>query len=128
MNNRGFTLIELIATIALLAIIAVISFVSINGIIEHGKVSDCETLIGNIKSAASEYVSDNRYKSDFVSRVNNRTVVIKGSVLGQEYLKGEIINPFDKKVISPDDIEITIYLNKDYTANNILIKGISCDR
>lgn len=128
MNNRGFTLIELIATIALLTIIAVISFVSINGVLEHEKVADCENLIGNIKSAASEYVSDNRYKSDFVSGVNNGMVIIKGDALGEDYLKGEVIDPFNKNTISLDTIEITIYLNKDYTARDVIVKGISCDR
>ena len=50
MNNKGFTLIELIATIALLAIIATISFVAISGVVQSSKKRDCETLVGNIES------------------------------------------------------------------------------
>ena len=61
MNNKGFTLIELIATIALLAVISIISFVSVNGVINQNKVNNCESLMMNIKTAAKEYVSDNRY-------------------------------------------------------------------
>ena len=45
MNNKGFTLIELIATIALLAIIATISFVSINEVIKNSKIKNCENLL-----------------------------------------------------------------------------------
>ena len=60
MNNKGFTLVELIATIALLAVIAIISFVSINEVINQSKVNDCKNLLFSIKSAAKEYVSDNR--------------------------------------------------------------------
>ena len=49
MNNKGFTLVELIATIALLSIIAIISFVSINGVIDQSRVNDCENVVRSIK-------------------------------------------------------------------------------
>ena len=70
--KNGFTLIELIATIALLAIIAIISFVSINGVVNQSKVNNCESLMMNIKTAAKEYVSDNRYNFN-----NNNSFKIK---------------------------------------------------
>ena len=51
MNNKGFTLVELIATIALLAIISIISFVSINAVIDSSKINECNALVNSIKSA-----------------------------------------------------------------------------
>ena len=116
MNRKGFTLIELIATIALLGIIAGISYVSINKVIEQGIINDCNSLVKSIKMAASEYVSDNRYKRDFVRSVTDNKVIISGDTLtNNNYLSAPIINPFDKESIDPVDISIEVLLNGDYT-------------
>lgn len=121
MNNKGFTLIELIATIALLAIISVISVVSISGVINQSKVSDCESLVSNIKSSVKEYVSDNRYS--FTS--NNDFTITGDKLIDDNYLVGPIINPFDNSEITPSSIRIRIELKADYTAKNIIIEAPS---
>lgn len=122
MNNKGFTLIELLATIALLAVIATISFVAISGVIEQGKVRDCETLVNNIKSATSEYVSDNRYDKEFIRIVSDNVAIIDASYLtGGNYLKGDIINPFNKVKITPSTIKINITLNDNYTVKSVKV-------
>lgn len=120
MNNKGFTLIELLITIALLGLILAISFVSINGIIEKSKVKDCDTLLGNIKSATSQYVSDNRYKNTNLTNITARMLI------DNKYLKGEIYDPFNKKNNITDRITIQIELNSDYTVKNIQVSGIQC--
>ena len=122
MNNKGFTLIELLATIALLAVIATISFVAISGVIEQGKVRDCEILVNNIKSATSEYVSDNRYDKEFIGIVSDNAAIIDASYLtGGNYLKGDIINPFNKVKITPSTIKINITLNDNYTVKQVKV-------
>lgn len=121
MGNRGFTLIELIATIALLSIIAVISFVSINGVIKKSKVNDCENLVMNIKSAVKEYVSDNRY--NFTS---SDTFMITGdSLVNNKYLTGPIINPFSNLEFNSNDIRLRVELNDNYAVKNIIIEAPS---
>lgn len=129
MNRKGFTLIELLVTIALLSIIVTISYVSINRVIEQSKVNDCNSIAGNIKSAVSEYVSDNRYNNDFVSSVDtsdveNYNVNIDGRVL-KNYLSNNITNPFDKDdVITLDELEkikINVELYKNYTVKKVNI-------
>lgn len=129
MNNKGFTLIELLATIALLAVIATISFVAISGVIEQGKVRDCETLVNNIKSATSEYVSDNRYDKEFIRIVSDNVAIIDASYLtGGNYLKDDIINPFNKVKITPSTIKINITLNDNYTVKSVKVSGIKCSQ
>ena len=119
MNNRGFTLIELIATIALLSIITIISFVSINAVIEQSKLNDCHSLVGSIKSAASDYVSDHRYKRSFTNTVSGGKVTITASTLvSGKYLSSPIVNPFTKEEIAPSNISIEIILNNDYTVSD----------
>ena len=123
MNNKGFTLVELIATIALLAIISIISFVSINAVIDSSKINEWNALVNSIKSATKEYVSDNRYNNDF------DITKIKVSDLN---LTGSLINPFEDKELTDSDVKISVTLNPDYTAKKIEVKNssgnkIDCD-
>ena len=126
MNRKGFTLIELIATIAILAVIALISFVSITKVLEKSRIDNCNILVENIKTSAEEYVSDNRYDSAFVSKVddNSNKVTITAADLN---LKGDIINPISNETITKSTVKIEITLNKDYTAKSVSVSGISCD-
>lgn len=122
MNNKGFTLIELIVTIALLAIILTISFVSITAVINSNKEEQCNNLVNSIKSASEEYVSDNRYNSEFIKSVRNKIITIYGSVLvNNNYLNGSIVNPFNNKEIDASSIKLTITLSNDYTVSLISI-------
>jgi len=129
MNNKGFTLIELVATIALLAVISIISFLSINSIIKKNKVNDCNILINNIKTATKEYVSDNRYNVTFINSINNEdNKLIVGinanDLISGNYLSSPIINPITEKTTS--NISIRIELNKDYTVKEVEVSGLNC--
>ena len=107
MNNKGFTLIELIATIALLGIIAMISFVSINAVIKSNKTEQCKNLISSIETATKEYVSDNRYNDTFNNKeftINNIGTNLKG------YITLPIIDPNSKEDIT-NNISIDVELN-----------------
>ena len=127
MNNRGFTLIELIATIALLAVISLISFISINSAIKKNWVNNCNSLVDNIKGAANEYVSDNRYNNEFVNMANNNGKVITMDANSlKEYLTEPIRDPKDKSDITAA-ISATIELNNNYTVKNVTVNGINCD-
>ena len=121
MNNKGFTLIELVATIGLLAVVSIISYVSINKVIEESKVNDCEQLVMSIKSASKEYVSDNRYNLTTNVDLNITSL----DLVNNKYLSSPIINPFDKSEINPSDISIKISLKDDYTVETITIEAPS---
>jgi len=116
MNNKGFTLIELIATIALLGVLAVISFVSITGIIKKSKVTDCEALVSSIKSAAKEYASDNRYGTI-------DTTITAQNLISWNYLSSPVVNPFTDEEMNASTITITIQLNTDYSVKNVTIEA-----
>ena len=113
-NNKGFTLIELLLTIVLLSVISVISFVSITAIINKNKENQCNTLVNDIKLAAKEYVSDNRYGS-----IN--TSITAKSLLYGNYLSGKITSSCTNEEISPQDIEITINLDSSRNITGITV-------
>ena len=118
MNNKGFTLIELLVTIALLAVLSIISFVSINAVIEKSRKNDCNSLKENIKSAAKEYLSDNRYKNNLAMTGSISTATL----INNNYLTDQITNPFTKKQIT-GQITIAYTLNANYTVKTITVSG-----
>lgn len=121
MNNRGFTLIELVATIALLAVVSIISYVSITKVIEESKKSDCEKLIMSIKSAAKEYVSDNRYSDRFYSPdvlERNFFIYLNEDLINNKYLSGPIKNPFTGKNVEEDAV-IQVKFNDDWSLKSV---------
>ena len=127
MNNKGFTLIEVMATIAILGVIAIISFVSVTAIVKSNKTDQCNNIIESIKMASIEYVSDNRYNSSFTGQVSNNNVTISGgTLLAGRYLNKEIINPFTKDNVT-NSISITINLKDDYTVNTVSVTGMNCN-
>ena len=130
MNNKGFTLIELIVTIALLAIISLISFVSVSSAIKKNKTNNCNTLVDNIKGAANEYVSDNRYNSAFVNVAKtNMSITINASdLISGHYLSSDKIkDPNDNKTDITSSVSAIVELNNDYTVKRVTVNGINCN-
>ena len=139
MNNKGFTLVELIATIALLAIISIISFVSINAVIDSSKINECNALVNSIKSATKEYVSDNRYNLDesssYMVEGNDKKYNIPASVLvDTKKISSPIINPFDDDENTNNVTNTTFIetqLNDNYTVKEVIVKNsttkVICD-
>ena len=120
LNNKGFTLVELLATIVILAMIGVISFVSINGVIEQNKIKNCENLENSIKSAAKEYVSDKRYDNSFVSSVQDMKVLLGGRhLINNKNLSGDVYNPFDNEDNITDKVIVEVELKENYTAKDV---------
>ncbi len=60
MNNKGFTLVEVLAVLVILVTIVGISFTSISAFLERNKVKQNEQIENLIKHYASLYVSDHR--------------------------------------------------------------------
>ena len=111
-NSKGFTLIELLLTVALLAIISIISFVSINAIINKNKDNECVSTVNNIILAAKEYYSDKRF-GDTLTIVDNKVETTASYLISNNYLNGEITDPYEKETVNSASILVTIYLSDD---------------
>ena len=61
LNNKGFTLVELLAVVVLLSILVAIMVPSVDYLIDKSREDNYENLKKNIILASKVYLSDNRY-------------------------------------------------------------------
>lgn len=112
MNNKGFTLVELIATIVVLALVMGLASYSIVGIIKRSKEKNYELLVTNIKDAAETYYQECRYaKNSAISCYpnDNTYTITLGNLVEYGYLKGNSKDSDDKyTLVNPlDDVDIS---------------------
>ena len=107
-NEKGFTLVELLATVVLLAIILTLGTYSITTIIKNTKEKNYNLLVKNIESAVLLYYEECKYAaSDDIVCSEDNTVSL-GDLVKYGYLKGNgkkndqysIVNPKDNTDIS----------------------------
>ena len=69
MNNKGFSLIELIMVIAIIALLALIFTPNVMNLLNKNNTNAYNNAIDSIKSAAETYISNNRYESVVSSNI-----------------------------------------------------------
>jgi len=74
MNNRGFTLIELIMVVAILALLVMIFTPNVMSLINKNNMNTYNDTIKSIENAAKVYVSDNRYSNEFLKKPDGSEV------------------------------------------------------
>lgn len=131
MNNRGFTLTELLAVIVVLAIIAGITLGIVNVNFGKTKESTEEVFVGTIKDAMNIYLDSNAKSLNFTTLCSNKLNKTHGSVkvykvvtdfsnvINSEYhpiTQSDLVNPAKREVSCNDAslIEINIYRDDDY--------------
>ena len=119
MNNKGFTLIELIMVIALLAVIALLTTPNIIKLIEKNKVDNYNNAIDTIIKATEVYVSNNKYNLDFSGQYckpsdksdkNISAIIELNDLIENKDISGEVKNHCTDSNID-NKTEIKIILN-----------------
>ena len=123
MNQKGFTLIEVILVIAIISIIAVILMPNIFVLVSKNKEKSCHNLQDNIISATKIYTNDNKYDLDIKCYVANDpttiTYVSLRDLVESGDLKSPIINPMTDEEISLEE-EVKVMdngTNKEFSYN-----------
>ncbi len=94
-NQKGFTLLELIAVIAILGIIAAISFAAFSTQGEKARVSAHETNINTIEQAAERYNVEKGFRTGEGAGNEDFTYIdVEHSLVKEGYLKEEPKNPW----------------------------------
>lgn len=121
LNEKGFTLVELLATIVILALVMGIGSYTITNVIKSSREKDYELLIGNIKDSLELYYQECKYASNseitcnigYLNGVDTFTTTL-GDLISYGFLKGNgtnqtersvLVNPLDKNDISGCSVE-----------------------
>lgn len=130
-NNKGFTLVELIATIVLLSIILSVGSYLITSIMKKSKEKDYEILINNINDAAETYYQECKHSGSSGPITCNLSSVALGDLVEYGYLnnngvdenKNKLVNPTNNQDIGYCQISITY----DKENGKIVVVPISGD-
>lgn len=133
-NNKGFTLIEVLAVVVIIAVVTLIAMPSVLSIMNSSKDSSYEMMIDNIKTAAGElyqekdYMNTNIYVYDYTGRTSDVVSIVDSSIsvnlqtlVGNGYLTGSnnndevsgntnnkvILEPYHNEDIGMCEIKVT---------------------
>lgn len=134
LNEKGFTLVEVLAVIVILSVLMAIMVPTVNHLINKNASDNFEILKDSIKNSAKIYLSDNRYKitlSGPCTNTNDELNIthINGIALTNSQLpistliENKDLKTSKGKIIKPD--EKNKYLNQE--ESYVLLK-YSCKR
>lgn len=102
MNNRGFTLTELLAVIAILAVISTIAGFSYTKIMKDNRIKQCEQKVLFIEKQAIKYASDDQdripsLRNGVVDNDDNVSIneLVKSGYLFDGGDEDDILNPIN---------------------------------
>lgn len=109
MNNKGLTLIELLAVIVVIALVSLIVYPQISKTITDTKTTAFNTQKESIKEAAIEYLADKVGTSNFFELETDTEEIITFKTLYDEgYLTGDTNNAKTGKPLNQEKTIVTI--------------------
>lgn len=124
MGKKGFTLIELLGVVTILAMLGLIIVPTTNKIISDNKKQLYDIQIRNIKSGASNFVSEHVFDLDIP---NNSSIGIKlGKLKELGYIDIDITDP-TTKIKFDDDLVILITNNDSGYTYTVCDDSVVCD-
>lgn len=121
MNNKGFTLIELVAIVLVLAAIFLVSFPSLLNLSKKDEEKKYNSMVESLCLAGKTYIYNN--ESDFKSMIipNNKIEIVISELIINEMVKNNTTNPKTNKSVENDKLIYTVLsdksLNCEYKEN-----------
>lgn len=88
LNNKGFTLVEVLAAVVILSILIAIMVPSVNNMLNKNKEDNYNNLKNGIINAAKVYMSDNRYDIEIEGGCNSSNEEKEVKSIGDNSLIG----------------------------------------
>ena len=126
LNNRGFTLIEVLASVVILSLLSIIIVSSVSGLTKKNNIKAYENLKNGIISSSIIYMSDNRGNIVFdgvcisdtdlvnVNSVGNDTLVDSKILIKYLVNEGDLTTNSNGNIINPLDNSLVLDLNNSY--------------
>lgn len=108
-DNKGFTLIELIAIITIIAVILLIGFININKISDNRKEDLYKKLVIVIESASKDYMDKHISYSKSLSEetIGTNRCVLVSTLIAESLLDDNLKDPRDNSNITSTYVKIT---------------------
>lgn len=100
MNEKGFTLVELLTVIIILGVLAIITVPMVMGNVDESKRISYEKLIKNIEQTTQIYIRNNKDNIPGIKTVDNVTSITLQDLVDKEGLKKPVIDPITEKTVS----------------------------
>lgn len=113
-NNKGFTLIEILAAVTILGIISTIAVVAVSKYIDKSRNEAYDTMEKTLCDAAKNYVMNEGLDSS----VENGGATIDVSTLAEYKYVGALLDPADKSKSCDGQIVVKL-LNKAASADSL---------
>lgn len=136
MNNKGFTLVELLATLVILSIVIGITITTMNLNFRDTKEKTEDVFVDTIRDAIDVYLDSDAKSLSFTEFKNNegkdicinkkygevnvkKVDVTFDKVISSKYrpiTEGDLVNPANEKVScgEPNNIKLTVYRDEDF--------------
>lgn len=122
LNNKGFTLVEVLAVIVILGVLATITVPAVSTVIEQNKENSYENLQKSIIAAAKIYISDNKYEITLggscgterpIQQISG-TSITNSQIPIQLLVESGDLNDGNGTIIYPKDKNLVLVLDSSY--------------
>ena len=122
MNNKGFTLVELLATVIILSLITGIGIVSYTSYLKNTKSKTEEVFKKNVSDYIDAFVSANTVKltddtlagnNVYIQKYDNHAITFQDIINDNIIIPGNLMNSANKKTCSTNT-NITVYRDNHY--------------
>lgn len=135
MNNKGFTLVELLATIAILAIISTITIVAVVSYYQKSKEESEEIFYNQLENYVEDYISlygstlsynttgtlkQKCYTSTTGTEVCNNVTLFSATsnpgivTIANNFVNKDLINPSTEVECTNSNIKVSVYRDTDF--------------
>lgn len=116
MKNKGFTLVELLATVIILGLLAMIAVPAVMDNIEKARADSYKQIINNIEQTAQLYVRNNKENIEGINVAGNTIIITIQDLVNNEDLDTPIIDPVtDKEIALDTKISVFVKPNNKYS-------------
>ena len=112
MNNKGFTLVELVAIVLVIAAIFLVSFPSLLNISKQDEEKKYKSLVDNLCLAGETYIYNNEETFKEFIVINNKIEVEINELIIDGIVKKSTINPITNKTVENDKLIYTVLADK----------------
>lgn len=126
LDNRGFTLIEVLVSVVILSLLSIVTVSSVSSLTKKNNIKAYENLKNGIISSSVIYMSDNRYDVVFdgicisdtdlvnVTSVGNDTLFDSKILIKYLINEGDLTTTSNGNIINPLDDSLVLDLNNSY--------------